>query len=366
MHIALIISSLQTGGAERVLSELANAWVSREHKISLITLTAPEEIIIYPLDTRVHLIQLNQVVGENIPLHLRLIHIVKRILRIRKALNAVKPDVIISFVDVTNVTTLLASRFLGVPVIVAERTHPAYYQLPPFYNYLRRITYFWADKVISQTSSASAYFSSLPKEKKGVIPNSVKKPGLIKNQADILRPVQHIVSVGRLCPNKGFQILIQAFADLASTNPDLKLTIYGEGMMRGNLEMQIQALKLTERIYLPGTVTDIEMALKQADLFVFPSYFEGFPNALCEAMTMGLPVIASNCSGTIDIIRDGVDGRLFSVGDTHQLTRLLQELMEDSVQRVRLSKGALTVSDRFNETSILKLWDEVLMEVVSR
>ena len=155
-----------------------------------------------------------------------------------------------------------------------------------------------------------------------------------------------------------------AVSEIASQNERLKLIIYGEGAMRSALESLIQELKLTERVFLPGTVKDIEAALYQADLFVFPSHYEGFPNALCEAMAVGLPVIASNCSGTIDIIRDGVDGRLFPIGDVHQLTVLLKELIEDAAQRVTLSKGALSLPDRFSEASIFKLWDDVLAKAV--
>lgn len=366
MHLALIISSLQTGGAERVLSELANAWVSKGYEVSLITLAGSNNETIYPLDPQIHLVHLNQIAGDNIPLLLRLKTIGKRILKLRKALKSIRPDVIISFIDVMNVTTLLAVRMLGIPVIVTERTHPSYHQLPKFYKILRRWTYPWADKVVSQTASASDYFSELPKHKKAIIPNGVKKPSVQKNETDILKPVHYIVSVGRLCPYKGFQILIQAFRDILPQNPNLNLTIYGDGGMRDNLEMLIQELNLTACVFLPGTVQDIETALYNSDLFVFPSFYEGFPNALCEAMAVGLPVIASNCSGSVEIVRDGIDGRLFGVGDVPQLTRLLQELIDDSAQRVKLSKGACHVVDRYNQASILEKWDTVLAEVVNR
>jgi len=366
MRLALIISSLQTGGAERVLSELANVWVSKGYEVSLITLAGSDNQSIYPLDPRIHLIHLNQMAGDSVPLLLRLKTIGKRILKLRKALKSIRADVIISFIDVMNVTTLLASRMLKIPVIVTERTHPSYHQLPKFYQFLRRLTYPWADKVISQTSSASDYFSRLPKRQKGIIPNAVKKPVVQKNETDILKPVHHIVSVGRLCPYKGFQILIQAFSEILPHNPNLNLTIYGDGVMRASLEMLIQELKLTEHVFLPGTIQDIETALYNSDLFVFPSFYEGFPNALCEAMAVGLPVIASNCSGSVEIVRDGIDGRLFGVGDVHQLTRLLQELIEDSSQRVKLSKGACGVVDRFSQASNLEKWDTVLAEVVNR
>lgn len=365
MHLALVISSLQTGGAERVLSELANAWCAQGYQISLITLSREDERSLYTLDSRVKLFPLNQSSLQETSLLQRLKNIVRRIFVLRMTLKSVKPDAIISFIDVMNITTLLASRFLKIPVIVSERTHPAYYKLPYPYKILRRLMYPYADKVISQTNSASNYFSALSLSKKAVIPNSVSIPVRQKKQDDILKPVHHIVSVGRLCPNKGFQILIRAFSKVLGRNPNLKLTIYGEGEMRTNLEELIQELNLVNTVFLPGTIPDIQSALMSADLFVFPSYYEGFPNAVCEALAMGLPVIASNCSGTIDIIQDGVEGRLFPVGDVDALADVIQELLADAPARVKLSEKAQHVIERFSQPSVMKCWDDVLMQVTN-
>jgi GalNAc-alpha-(1->4)-GalNAc-alpha-(1->3)-diNAcBac-PP-undecaprenol alpha-1,4-N-acetyl-D-galactosaminyltransferase len=364
MHIALIISSLAPGGAERVLSQLANAWISAGHKVSIITFSDPSAFPFYPLHEHIHLHQLNQLVEQKCPLFWRLKNIVNRILKLRKAVKHIKPDVIVSFVDITNITALLASIGLGIPTIVCERTHPQYYQLPAFYNRLRLMTYSWAHKVICQTTSASGYFSNISPRKKTVIPNYVKKPEYQKNEADVLRPVQKIISLGRLCPNKGFATLIKAFSEIVGKTPNLTLTIYGEGAERQNLEALIRKLNLTTRISLPGTIKDVETALYRSDLFVFPSHYEGFPNVLCEAMAIGLPVIASNCSGNIDIVREGIDGRLFVVGDEERLKKLMEELMEDASQRVKLSKGAMGLPDRFSQGSILQKWDAVLKEAV--
>lgn len=364
MHIALVIASLQPGGAERVLVGLGNAWVEKGHAVSLVTLSAPDAPCLYVLDPRIHLTPLNQLAADPAPFLVRLKGIFQRILSLRKALKAIKPDVVVSFVDVMNITTLLATWKLGIPVMVAERTHPAYYRLPSLYKALRRMVYPWANKVICQTASASSYFSWLPDPKKSIIPNGVQRARLFKEEKESSMPVQQLVSVGRLCPYKGFQDLIRAFSRLAPQNPQLKLVIYGEGSFRPALEKLIQKHRLEEQVFLPGVVEDIEAALYRADLFVFPSHYEGFPNALCEAMAVGLPVIASRCSGTVDIIREGVDGRLYPVGDVDQLAALLAELIQDPSQRVKLSQGALMISDRFNEKTILHLWDKILADVV--
>jgi glycosyltransferase involved in cell wall biosynthesis len=363
MHIVLIISSLLPGGAERVLSQLANGWISHGHKITIITFSDPNVLPFYYLDERICLHQLNQLVTQKYSLFKRLKNIIKRILALRHALKHVKPDVIISFVDVTNITTLLAGIRLRVPIIVGERIHPYYHDLPLFYRVIRKLIYPWAAKVVSQSASASNYFTTLSEEKKTVIPNQVIKSSRLKEERDILNPVSQIISIGRLCEQKDFTTLILAFSKIVAHYQNLRLTIYGEGAERPILEALIQKLNLTAHVFLPGTVQDIEGVLYRSDLFVFPSRYEGFPNALCEAMAMGLPVIASNCSGNIDIIREGVDGRLFGVGDVAQLIRLMEELIEDAPQRVRLSEGALDLPDRFSEASVLQKWDAVLAEV---
>ena len=120
------------------------------------------------------------------------------------------------------------------------------------------------------------------------------------------------------------------------------------------------------RIHLPGAVKNVYEVLYQADLFVFPSRYEGFPNALCEAMSIGLPTIASNCSGNIDVVQDCINGRLFPIGDVAVLTALLRELIEDKDQRVKLSKEATKISDQFSEIRVLKMWEQVITEAIDK
>ena len=359
MHLALIISSLNTGGAERVLSELANYWVLKGHHITLITLASPDARPFYPLDSRIRLIQLGQSHPEP-SLFIRLGHILRRVFWLRKALKTLKPDAILSFVDVMNLTTLLASTGLKTPVIVSERTHPAYHKLPFLYQRLRTLLYPRAVKVVVQTQAAADYFKKLANLV--VIPNAVQESPL-KTTTD---KASHIISVGRLCPFKGFDTLIHAFARLHPSCPSLRLTIYGEGSERNKLQTLIHSLHLEGKVSLPGVTQDIHQKLAAADLFVFPSIYEGFPNALCEAMAVGLPVIASHCSGNIDIVRNGIDGRLFSAGDISQLTALIEELMNDSDQRKRLGEAAQTISQRFHPHQIFHMWDKLIAEASGR
>jgi GalNAc-alpha-(1->4)-GalNAc-alpha-(1->3)-diNAcBac-PP-undecaprenol alpha-1,4-N-acetyl-D-galactosaminyltransferase len=174
------------------------------------------------------------------------------------------------------------------------------------------------------------------------------------------------MTVGRLAQQKRHDTLIQAFARLYPIYPHLRLTIYGEGPRRKNLQSLINSLNLQERVSLLGVTQEIHQKLVEADLFVFPSLYEGFPNALVEAMSLGLPVIASNCSGNIDIVRDGIDGRLFPVGDVLKLAALMEELICDPNTRKRLGEEAKTVAERFHPDLIFHRWDQVIREAIGQ
>jgi GalNAc-alpha-(1->4)-GalNAc-alpha-(1->3)-diNAcBac-PP-undecaprenol alpha-1,4-N-acetyl-D-galactosaminyltransferase len=362
MHLALIISSLNPGGAERIISELANVWITKGYKVSLITFSSASAIPFYPLHPNIALVPLDQSPQEIGSLITRLKNIFRRVMCLRQTLKSIKPDVILSFIDVTNITALLASKGLSIPVIVAERTHPGYHSLAKFYKLLRLFTYCWAKKIVMQTQSAANYFPIKLQSHISIIPNAVKISPYQKLLSDTLKPVKKICSIGRLCSHKGFDTLIQAFATVILSYPDLELIIYGEGQERLNLEAMILKFNLSGKVHLPGTTTNVYEAISQADLFVFPSRYEGFPNALCEAMSIGLPVIASNCSGNIDIIRNGFDGYLFPVGDVEGIKTRLLELLENPYQRQKLSQEALRITERFGEQEVFNLWEQLVRE----
>lgn len=361
MHLSLVISSLEAGGAERILSELANHWVSRGHRVTLLTLAHPSARPYYPLSSLVHVIQLNQSLSESPAkswLWTRLRTILRRVFCLRTVLQTLKPDLIISFVDVMNLTTLLAGMRLKIPIIVSERTDPAFHVLPKLYTLLRTVLYPLAQCIVVQTQNAADYFPRSFKKYIKIIANPVKSPP----QKVLNSHCSNLISVGRLDPEKDHKTLIQAFSQIHKEYPPLQLSIYGEGPERVRLEQLIQSLGLQDHVVLPGTTKDIQNALLNSDIFIFPSRYEGFPNALCEAMATGLPVIASNCSGNVDIVRDGADGRLFPVGDVMALIQIMRELMEDRAQREKLARRALEVCVRFHPDVIFQCWDQLISE----
>ncbi len=359
MNITLVISSLNSGGAERVLSCLANHWSEQGHMVSLITFADSKSKPFYQLNQVIRLNQINQSCDEDLSFFRRTFNICKRIYYLRKAIFSSNPDIIISFLDVTNITVLLSILGTSIPTIVCERTNPCFHNLPSkIYNTLRDILYPKAKKVIFQTKSATKKFYKLKNIQ--IIPNFVIKPTLLKKPLPAAREGINIISAGRLDKFKSFDTLINAFHRVARDNKNITLTIYGEGSERQNLEKLIKDLNMEKRIFLPSITKDIFPVLLDADLFVFPSLYEGFPNALCEAMSVGLPVIASDCSGNVDIVRDKIDGRLFPARDVFALEKLIRELISDENQRKNLGLEAKNISSRFSQEKILKEWDSLL------
>lgn len=359
MRLTLIISSLGHGGAERILSELANYWVSQGHQITLLTLASPDTKPFYFLEHKINLIQLDQSHPE-LPLFTRLRNIFRRIFCLRKTIRTLNPDMVVSFVDVMNITTLIATIGLKIPIVVSERIDPNFYKIPKLYIWLRFKVYPFAYKLIVQTHGAAKYFPERFKSLVKIIPNSVKIPKLQKDKYS--RQIKKIVTTGRLDPQKDHKTLIYAFYHLLQHHPYLTLTIYGEGQERAKLEELITRLNLEGKVHLPGVIKDIDEALLKADLFIFPSLYEGFPNALSEAMAVGLPVIASSCSGNIDIVQDGINGRLFPVGNIEILTEIALELLSDPAKFIYLAENAKKVCDNFQPCYIFSMWDKCLTD----
>jgi len=361
MHLTLIISSLSAGGAERVLSELANYWAAKGHRISLLTLVSPETQPFYLLHPKIKLVQLDQS-QAGASLFTRFQNILKRVFCLRKTVRNLKPDMIVSFIDVMNVTTLIATWGLKIPVIISERIDPHFHRIPRLYTWLRFKIYPFCNKLIIQTNSSANYFPSDFKRFIQIIPNPVVS--VSHNIKKISGKVQNIITVGRLDKQKDHMTLIRSFSELLKGNPELCLTIYGEGKERNKLEELVNSLGLSRKVFLPGMTQNIYKVLVEADLFIFPSLYEGFPNALCEAMSVGLPVIASNCSGNIEVVQDRIDGRLFPVGNIQVLTSITLELLDDLEQRQRLGKHAQEIGRRFHPDRIFALWDHVVLKSI--
>jgi glycosyltransferase involved in cell wall biosynthesis len=363
MRLTLVISSLVCGGAERVMTVMANHWAARGRSVTLLTMDDGSSAPFYDLDCRIchQALGLARNSGNSAA---GLQNNFKRVSGLRRAIRKSEPDAVISFMDKTNIIVLLATLGMKTPVMISERTDPALKSIGRVWNGLRKLAYPFADLIVVQSESALDYFPPRLQSRARIIPNPVPQPeAAAQSSMQLAKP--SLVAMGRLSHEKGFDLLLRAFARLQDRHPQWTLTILGEGQLRAELESLRNSLGLDGRAHMPGRVKQPHTALAQADLFVMSSRREGFPMALCEAMACGLPVICAACSsGPKEIVRNGIDGLLVPTEDIDALAAAMDRLMRDEAERKRLASSAQQVTERFGVEKVMGIWEEALERAI--
>jgi GalNAc-alpha-(1->4)-GalNAc-alpha-(1->3)-diNAcBac-PP-undecaprenol alpha-1,4-N-acetyl-D-galactosaminyltransferase len=361
-RITFVISSLAAGGAERVATLMVNHWAEQGRRVTLITLAGDAEDF-YGLDSRIKRIALHA--SEKSPTIFHAIgHNIRRLFKLRAPIRASCADAVIAFTEKTNVLTLLATRGLGIPVVVSERSDPRQYRIGPVWGGLRKLTYRWADALAVQTRSVSEWAAqSVVARNIRVIPNPVAPVGdLAERPGEPQQPF--LVAMGRLSREKGFDMLLHAAAAVLPRHPEWTMVVLGEGPERTALERLAVDLGLRGRVRFPGRHANPFEVLKKAEMFVLPSRFEGFPNALCEAMACGLAVVSFDCpSGPGEIVRDGVDGVLVPPENVHALAIAIDNMMSDPAKRRKMGARAAEIAARLAPEKVMALWDRLLIDV---
>jgi GalNAc-alpha-(1->4)-GalNAc-alpha-(1->3)-diNAcBac-PP-undecaprenol alpha-1,4-N-acetyl-D-galactosaminyltransferase len=366
MKVTLVIYGLSGGGAERVMSIVANYWVNYGWDVTLITLVDPTKQSFYKLDPRIKIESLG-IAGNSTNWFAAMANTWQRVKVLRRAIIASQPDVVIGFMNSVSVYTILACWKLNIPTIVSEHIYPGATDANKIWQLIMKWAYRYADLVTVLTQNALPFYPAAQGYRTIVMPNPVVAPFVEAITERLLSTSPSLIAIGRLHPQKGFDLLIKAFHQIQDKYPDWQLIILGEGPMRLELEELRSQLQLTDRVHLPGLVTNVPDYLRQADLFVMPSRFEGFPMALCEAMAYGLPVLAADClSGPRDIIDDGVNGVLVKTEDVDALATKLDELMADPAKRQQLAHHAPQVLDRFGEEQVMGMWSDAIDLVIAR
>jgi GalNAc-alpha-(1->4)-GalNAc-alpha-(1->3)-diNAcBac-PP-undecaprenol alpha-1,4-N-acetyl-D-galactosaminyltransferase len=365
MKVTLVIYGLGGGGAERVMSILANYWVAQGWEVTLMMLVDATQPCFYTLDPRIQLKSLG-LAKNSTNVFAAIYHTWQRVMRLRREIIADRPDVVISFMNSVNVYNILACWQLDIPTIVSEHTYPGATDANKIWQLLMKWTYRYADAIAVLTQNAVPFYPTTQGYRTIVMPNPVLAPPPAV-MTERLLPTPSLIAVGRLDPRKGFDLLLRAFDRIHDRHPDWQLTILGEGEIRAELEDLRSQLQLTDRVHLPGAVQNVPDYLHQADLFVMPSRVEGFPMALCEAMATGLPVLAADClSGPRDIIEDGVNGLLVATENVEALAAGLDALMSDPAKRQQLAQNAPHILDRFGLERVMAMWTQEIETVVDR
>lgn len=371
-RIVLVTPGLAAGGTERVVSIMANWWAAAGHHVSIVTLDGPDASPFFPLDPRIELARLD-VAGVTTGRWDAVAGNVARVRVMRRALAA-RPGFLISFIAQTNLIVLLATGLGRRPVVIAERTDPSQAPLPRIWSRLRRVLYRRAAVVVVQTERVRALIAQTTGAHTVVIPNPVTTPTgaaldaagvetlAVTHEADATIAGPDFISVGRFSVEKGFDLLLRAFAAMPAREGAPRLRIVGDGPLRADLEALARTLGVAARVEWLGQRTDVATLLGRGDIYVLPSRFEGFPNVLCEAMAAGAPVVAFDCrSGPADIIAHGEDGLLVPAEDVPGLAAAMQQVRDDRLLRQKLSHRARAVATRLAPGRVMPLWESVLL-----
>jgi glycosyltransferase involved in cell wall biosynthesis len=371
LRLLFFISSLTSGGAERVTANLANYWAAKGWDITVVTLSDCTNDF-YELSPSVRRIGLG-LMQESANSALGLINNLLRVRALRRALIETKPQVALAMMDKANILLSLATwRLANIVPVGSERIHPPQFPLGSLWESLRSFCYGQLAAVTALTNESHDWLLHHTAVKKvTVIPNAAPWP--VQSHAPLLMPQAIIppsrkllLAIGRLSSQKGFDLLIEAFVQISAKHSDWHLAILGEGHLRAALYEKIKEAELEEHITLVGRAGNVGDWYKAADLFVMSSRFEGFPNALAEALAYGLPAVSFDCDcGPRVIIRHQVDGLLVPKGDVASLAASLDQLMSNPAMRQAFGSKAIECRQRFSMQKITRMWECLFTELIN-
>lgn len=353
MKVTLFIASLYGGGAERVTCNLASYLVQHGHHVEILSMSETKER--YELDARVStkfLLPLGERKGKAW-------NTIIRFPRLWKYLRETESDVYVVMLPKTTIMLLMFRWMTRARVIAAERVDPAIY--PTKIAKLLKKCAKKADGFVFQTEDAKAWYGEAVKEiQTAVIPNAIN-PAFI-------RPLYQgekrklIAGAGRLNDQKNFSLLIRAFARIADEFPDYNLVIYGEGDKRGELEKLVEELGLKDRVFLPGNIQNVAEEMEQNSMFVLSSDFEGMPNALMEAMALGLPCISTDCpcGGPRFLIQNEENGFLVPVGDEEKMAAKMRSLLKNERSAKAIAQKARLIQNDLSPDRIYGKWEQFI------
>ncbi len=363
--IAFYIGSLTIGGAERVICNLAEYFKSLGYHVYVVTkLRASTE---YELSDGIERI-IADITSEE-ETGSRIGNLIARVNKLKGIWRDIKPDIIVSFIGKNNVMALASARAFRIPVVVSVRSAPSREMASRGLRMACMTLFRQAAGIVLQTSEAVDFFPARLKRKAVILPNSINPKfiqDVLSGDDRVYEVRKDIIAVGRIDDNKNEKMLIDAFSPLASKYPDWNVRLYGDGERLNDLKEYTCKLGLEGRVIFHGNVDDIPVRMKEASIFALPSKVEGMPNALIEAMTLGLACISTDCpcGGPRDLIMDGTDGILIDVDDTDALTQNLERLMADEGLRKSLGTEAMKIIDKLHPDVVNERWREYLEGII--
>lgn len=358
--IAFYCSSLTKGGAERVFANLAEYFYQKGYTVYMVTqYRLADEYVISKGITRVISDLTPEETGQG-----RIRNFIKRFKKLRGIFKELRPDIVFSCNGKNNLMAMASNIFLRNKVVISVVADPKMEYPTKLMRFLAKTYFAHADGIVLQTNEAKAFFPKRIQKKSVILPNSLN-PAFLKPRYEGERK-KEIVAVGRLDENKNHAMLIDAFSGVAEEFKEYTVTIYGEGESRPVLERQIEKLGLQNRVFLPGRTDAIEDKIYQSSLFVMTSDTEGMPNALIEAMSLGLPVISTDCpcGGPGELIQHGENGYLVPVRDTEALYRQMHYCLLHVSEMEATGRKAADIQKTMHPESVNRAWEKYFKQVM--
>lgn len=350
----LYIDSMQRGGAQRVMSVLSKFLSDRGIYTILVNDIIPDERKAeYSIDFRVHRVFLdkNRKLGRN--------KNIARVIGLRRLVKEENPDVILSFMGPPNYRMLLATIGMRCRKVISVRNDPYREYGTGLKKWIAGFIFRFADGCVFQTEQASEYFPAAVRKKGRIILNPVDSSffNTVWKGED-----KTILSVGRLYPQKNHVLLLNAFAQVHKKHPKYELKICGKGSEENNLKELASELGIDSFVSFMGEVGNVKDELKHSSCFVLSSDYEGLPNALMEAMAVGIPVISTDCpcGGPHTLIRHNENGILVPCGDVNGLADAIEEVISNKEKRMRLGQYGKESAAHFRTETVMGEWLEYL------
>lgn len=372
-NVLLAIHSLEGGGSERQLSCLANHLASDAsiNHVSVVTV-APREWDAYPLHPRVVRLSLHArgPVPETNQFTTKLYFNFFRIRKLRQIAAQLSPDVVVSFCDRNNALILLAigNRF---PVLISERSDPRFQKMPRIWEMIRARVYPRAKVCVAQTNDVLNYLQQkfYPSDSKTTfltIPSAIDAPCHASDAENTQRSQKEnrLLFVGRLASEKQIDQILLAWKTAHTMLPNWKLRIVGQGPMEAQLKQLASDLNISQSIELRGWTSDVWSEYRSARAFVMASRYEGFPQSLIEAMTMGLPCLVTHFSPAIEeCVEHGRSG--FLLQSLSELPTYLKQLQDDPERESSMSKRAREIAQRYQWSNVAPRWEAALLAALN-
>lgn len=381
LSIIFVVDTLTNGGAGRQVSIVGSELAQRGHHVTICTTNQEQGVDGYDCHPHVRHFKIKPQSKQN-NLLIRFFTKIDCIIQLRKAFRRKNTNLIISFLSGNNFMSGIAATGLNLPLIACERNYvPAALQatnLPfrrLFYYLMSHLLYPRTKVLCVQTNHASKWLSKeFPGHDIKVIPNVVMAPSQVKAEKAFLPAApsnqerKSILFVGRMVEQKRVGVLIDAFSKVADTFPDLDLVLVGDGDQKKAWEALVAQHQIKHRVFFTGHVMYVRPYLAGASIFVLPSSFEGFPNALSEAMSMGVPSICFDIlTGTQELSNMGERAILLPNQEPEtELVQAIKTLLTDPEHMSALSIKAKSVTDEFSKANIVNEWENVARKYAKR